>query len=243
MGLRHPVDRERRADMHRCSQKPYCGGDQHERYLLPCAHSRDHLLYTGVYAFRVFFFLFALFCLPLLVLGIVSTPFLDGYCSTVQGLLDWFEVDLGFTELLVIQIDLCVMCVFVLGIVSTPAYNIRHNQFHPAWSCRRILTWGSPESSRILPKELSTLRRMVETYRVPCLAGLFVSIRHYFWVFCGKPLVKIRRDAVYQTRSIFERGLDALHVHRMHSEVYGLHVEEYRMHSEVHVIHPEGMSV
>ena len=39
---------------------------------------------------------------------------LDGYCSTVQGLLDWFEVDLGFTELLFIQIDLCVMCVFAL---------------------------------------------------------------------------------------------------------------------------------
>ena len=37
--------------------------------------------------------------------------FLDGYCSTVQGLLDWFEVDLRFTELLFIQIDLCVMCV------------------------------------------------------------------------------------------------------------------------------------
>jgi len=46
-------------------------------------------------------------------LGIIRT-FLDGYCSTVQGLLDWFEVDLGFTELLFIQIDLCVMCVFVL---------------------------------------------------------------------------------------------------------------------------------
>ena len=30
--------------------------------------------------------------------------FLDGYCSTVYGLLDWFEVDLGFTELLFIQI-------------------------------------------------------------------------------------------------------------------------------------------
>ena len=25
--------------------------------------------------------------------------FFNGYCSTVQGLLDWFEVDLGFTEL------------------------------------------------------------------------------------------------------------------------------------------------
>jgi len=40
--------------------------------------------------------------------------FLDGYCSTVQGLLDWFEVDLGFTELLFIQIGLCDMCVLVL---------------------------------------------------------------------------------------------------------------------------------
>jgi len=30
----------------------------------------------------------------------------------VQNLLDWFEVDLGFTELSFIQIDLCVLCVF-----------------------------------------------------------------------------------------------------------------------------------
>jgi len=37
--------------------------------------------------------------------------FFDGYCSTVQGLLDWFEVDLGFTELSFIQIDLCVLIV------------------------------------------------------------------------------------------------------------------------------------
>ena len=40
--------------------------------------------------------------------------FFDGYCSTVQGLLDWFEVDLGFTELSFIQIDLCVLGDFVL---------------------------------------------------------------------------------------------------------------------------------
>ena len=39
-----------------------------------------------------------------------NDAFLDGYCSTVQGLLDWFEVDLGFTELSFIQIDLCVLC-------------------------------------------------------------------------------------------------------------------------------------
>ena len=36
------------------------------------------------------------------------------YCSTVQGLLDWFEVDLGFTKLLFIQTHLFFMCVFVL---------------------------------------------------------------------------------------------------------------------------------
>ena len=40
-----------------------------------------------------------------------SASLLNGYCSTVQGLLDWFEVDLGFAELLFIQISLCVVCV------------------------------------------------------------------------------------------------------------------------------------
>jgi len=43
-----------------------------------------------------------------------EVTFVDGYCSTAQGLLDWFEVDLGSTELLFIQIGLCVVCVFVL---------------------------------------------------------------------------------------------------------------------------------
>jgi len=33
------------------------------------------------------------------VTHMTHTFFLDGYCSTVLGLLDWFEVDLGFTEL------------------------------------------------------------------------------------------------------------------------------------------------
>ena len=32
-----------------------------------------------------------------------SFSFFDGYCSTVQCLLDWFEVDLGFTELSVVS--------------------------------------------------------------------------------------------------------------------------------------------
>ena len=44
--------------------------------------------------------------------------FVDGYCSTVQGLLDWFEVDLGFTELSFIQIDLPVSFAGVFLIVQ-----------------------------------------------------------------------------------------------------------------------------
>jgi len=56
--------------------------------------------------------------------------FLDGYCSTVQGLLDWFEVDLGFTELLFIQIDVCFMYVFVLystvSLSTCPFLDILH---------------------------------------------------------------------------------------------------------------------
>jgi len=50
----------------------------------------------------------------------LETAFLDGYCSTVHGLLDWFEVDLGFTELLFIQIDLCVMCVMCVFVLYSP---------------------------------------------------------------------------------------------------------------------------
>jgi len=56
--------------------------------------------------------------------------FFDGYCTTVQGLLDWFEVDLGFTELSFIHIDLCVLCVFVLysrvSLSSCPFPDILH---------------------------------------------------------------------------------------------------------------------
>ena len=53
--------------------------------------------------------------------GTLSNAFLDGPYSTVQGLMDWWEVDLGFigfTELFFffIQIDLCT----VLFSVSSP---------------------------------------------------------------------------------------------------------------------------
>jgi len=37
---------------------------------------------------------------------------LDGYCSTVQGLLDWFEIDLGFPEPFLLRL-ICVLSVFL----------------------------------------------------------------------------------------------------------------------------------
>ena len=41
----------------------------------------------------------------------VFTAFVDGYCSTVQGLFDWFEVDLGFPELVLFRL-ICILSVF-----------------------------------------------------------------------------------------------------------------------------------
>jgi len=34
----------------------------------------------------------------------IKNAFLDGYCSTVQVLLDWFEVVLGFPELFLLRL-------------------------------------------------------------------------------------------------------------------------------------------
>jgi len=51
------------------------------------------------------------FCALLFLIG-TALLFLIGTVALYRGLLDWFEVDLGFTELLFIQIDLCVVCVF-----------------------------------------------------------------------------------------------------------------------------------
>jgi len=61
--------------------------------------------------------------LSVLVISIHMYSFLDGYCSAVQGLLDWFEVDLGFTELLFIQIDLRIVCFDDLHSYVLPDYS------------------------------------------------------------------------------------------------------------------------
>ena len=52
----------------------------------------------------------------------------------MQGLLDWFEVDLGFTELSFIQIDLCVLCdnkegTYLIYIQDITHSYMRHDSF------------------------------------------------------------------------------------------------------------------
>jgi len=50
-----------------------------------------------------------------------------GYCSTVRGLLDWFEVDLGVIMLLFTQIDLCVFVLYLpFALSSCPVVDILH---------------------------------------------------------------------------------------------------------------------
>jgi len=74
------------------------------------------VLFSGY--IEVFFWMLRFFFLGCGIRG-VKLSFLDGYCSTVQGLLDWFEVDLGFTELSFIQIDVkYVVWSFLLVIVE-----------------------------------------------------------------------------------------------------------------------------
>jgi len=55
---------------------------------------------------------------------------LMGTVALYRVLLDWFEVDLGFTELSSIQIDLCILCVFVLysrvSLSSCPFLDVLH---------------------------------------------------------------------------------------------------------------------
>ena len=58
-------------------------------------------------------------CILLLaVTKLCTLAFLDGYCSTVQGLLDWFEVDLGFTKIFFSSL-ICVLCVFWISVVGS----------------------------------------------------------------------------------------------------------------------------
>ena len=50
----------------------------------------------------------------------LTQTFLDGYCSTAQGLLDWFEVDWGFTELLFIHLTYS----FETRLIQTHSYEL-----------------------------------------------------------------------------------------------------------------------
>jgi len=77
--------------------------------------------------------------------------FLDGYCSTVQGLLDWFEVDWGFTELLFMKIDLCAL--YVCNQVSANNGSLREGggrlvRFQ--WFCPSFFVSANNTFSRLL---------------------------------------------------------------------------------------------
>ena len=105
--------------------------DPHFRRAFRVSSSRDwavHMyLFTYVFVYicicwhmylfhdsnTIFVFVSRLCVLSMYLCRDPGCTFLDGYRSTVQGLLDWFEVDLEFTELLFIQIDLCALYVFV----------------------------------------------------------------------------------------------------------------------------------
>ena len=65
----------------------------------------------------------------------ISTHF--GYCSTVQGLLDWCEVDLGFTELLPSSCLFNVHLDTVFAVCSTLQHTATHSKKN-ARHCRML---------------------------------------------------------------------------------------------------------
>ena len=77
-------------------------------YVCICIYLRT---YICIYLYVYIYFIYIHICTSHVLWDTTHFFFFDGYCSTVQGLLDWFEADLGFTELSFIQIDLCVLCV------------------------------------------------------------------------------------------------------------------------------------
>jgi len=65
-----------------------------DRGTYSCIRQSDICVYTHIYT----------------CMCVYKHVFLEGYCSTVQGLLGWFEVDLGFTSFRLFRL-ICVFCV------------------------------------------------------------------------------------------------------------------------------------
>ena len=79
-----------------------------------------------------------LYCVCLVFKWSVSrtwTTLLDRHCSTVQSLLDWFEVDLGFTKHLLFRL-ICVLSIF-RGSISRIWTTLRARSCEIFWLLKR----------------------------------------------------------------------------------------------------------
>jgi len=102
-------------------------------------------------------------------------PFLDGYC-TVQGLLDWVEVDLGFPELVLFRL-ICVFCVFLF---STPSL------YPPVLFGRPVSPESLLSSAFVLGTGWQRLRQCLNLQVILCKKATNSGL------FCGKWPMKIR---------------------------------------------------
>jgi len=183
--------------------------------------------------------------------------FFHEYCSTIQGLLDWFEVDLGFTELSFIQIDLCVLCVFVLysrvSLSSCPFWQSAlppprggsasrvspqscqsHESLWGSWSCRRCA----------LPVACMYVyaRTYVNTYVYTCVYSylelytctyiyLYIYIYIYIYIYvhiCAyTPVDSVSPRMPLAYKYLFARTYVTLHVHAFVYSYINIYVHTY----------------
>ena len=77
-----------------------------------CPQAQHALLSFAFVAVTSNAFVIQLIAVTMNLCPVVLFLFFDGYCSSAQGLLDWFEVDIGFSKLCLLRL-ICVLCVCI----------------------------------------------------------------------------------------------------------------------------------
>jgi len=111
--------------------------------VLQCALYVSNVSYHDVSSKYIFISIYIYICIYIyiniyihLCAVVYHNTFVDGYCSTVHVLLDWFEVDLGFTKLGSFTL-ICLQSVFFVAyaLLSRSSRNtLQHTLQHPLWT-------------------------------------------------------------------------------------------------------------
>ena len=96
---KEPTNRSPPTPAHVTERESFCACVQIQHAVLVCAQASLTFLSDTPFSHSFRMSIFRFYIHLYIHIRNHTHNFFDGYCSTVQRLLDWFEVDLGFTEL------------------------------------------------------------------------------------------------------------------------------------------------